>query len=717
MRPQKYLKYLYLPNLFGIQRTKEILKVNPTIIPQREEAQEVVVTVHDYDITSVHEHRLQTVADCLSYRDNNRISWINIDGLRKIDVETICNHYNIHPLVIEDILSINQRPKMDEVEDILFCLLNMLYFNDQKKTVEVEQISIVLGKNFVISFQEDATRDVFNPIRTRLKLMNSKIRLRNADYLCYSMLDMIVDNYFNVMEKLGEQIEIVEEEVIRGSNTRSLAKINQLRKELIVLKRNLAPVRDLLNGVIRSESELLEDRTTKYFKDVYDHIVQAYDLGENYRDIMMSMQDLYINNVNLKMNEVMKVMAIVTCLLAPATVIGLRGNSLFTQPLGFFYCRESNAHHPYFDATHLSKTRMVLNIVVLSESLFIAPSEKLFTMASDRRHFLQQLGGLAAGFGTISAGLVSCSDSSSKTQPGNTDATDSAGAATATTPPAKLFFEISLAQWSLHKKLFAKEMDNLDFPGLAKNTYGIGVVEYVNVFFMDKAKDEKYLAELLKRCNDNGVKNHLVMCDDEGELGSPDNKKRNQAVENHYKWVDAAKYLGCITIRVNTFGDGSREDVQKAAIDGLGKLGEYAAKAGINIIVENHGGYTSDGQWMTGVMKGVNKPNVGTLPDFGNFCTKRDGKGPWDGKCIEEYDRYKGVGELMPFAKGVSAKTSDFDDKGNCVETDYSKMLKIVKEAGFHGYMGIEYEGEKFSEDEGIKKTKALLERIGPAIT
>jgi magnesium transporter len=322
MQPQKYLRYLILPNLFGTQRTKEILKVNPTIIPQREEAQDVVVSVFDYDAATISEEKLNSVEECLNFRDSNRITWINIDGLRKTDVETICNHFQIHPLVNEDILSMNQRPKMDEVDNILFCLLNMLYYNEEKKTVETEQISIVLGKNFVISFQEDASRDVFNPIRNRLRINNSKLRQRTADYLCYSMLDMIVDNYFVVMEKLGEQIELVEEEVIRRSNTRSLGKINLLRKELIVLKRNLAPVRDLLNGIIRSESELLEDRHTKYYKDVYDHIVQAYDLSENYRDIMVSMQDLYINNVNLKMNEVMKVMAIVTCLLAPATVIG-----------------------------------------------------------------------------------------------------------------------------------------------------------------------------------------------------------------------------------------------------------------------------------------------------------------------------------------------------------------------------------------------------------
>ena len=223
---------------------------------------------------------------------------------------------------MEDILSINQRPKMDEVEGVLFCLLNMLYYNEKKLTVEQEQISIVLGKGFVITFQEDAQRDVFNPLRGKLHITNTKLRQSGADYLCYSMLDLIVDNYFLVMEKLGEQIEMVEEEVVRRSNTRSLARINQLRKEVIVLKRNLAPVRDLVAGIIRSESELLDDKTTKYFKDVHDHILQAFDLSENYRDIMMSMQDLYLNNVNLKLNEVMKVMAIVTCLLAPATVIG-----------------------------------------------------------------------------------------------------------------------------------------------------------------------------------------------------------------------------------------------------------------------------------------------------------------------------------------------------------------------------------------------------------
>ncbi|MEI9943794.1 MAG: magnesium/cobalt transporter CorA [Chitinophagaceae bacterium] len=355
LKPEKYLRYLYLPNLFGTQRTKEILAVNPTIIPQREEAKDVIVYVYDYDGQNLEEKQLSCIEDAFAYKTSNRISWINIDGLRKADVEAVSTHFHIHPLLIEDILSINQRPKMDEVEGVLFCLLNMLYYNDTKQTVEQEQISIVLGKDFVITFQEDAHRDVFNPLRERLKFSNSKARQRTADYLCYTMLDLIVDNYFVVMEKLGDRIEALEEEVIRNSNKRSLTKINQLRKELIVLKRNTVPVRDLIGSILRSESELLDDRTTKYFKDIYDHIVQAIDLSENYRDIMVSMQDLYINNVNLKMNEVMKVMAIVTCLLAPATVIGgIFGMNFDTIPYlhnqyGFWLAGNGHAGNTYLD--------------------------------------------------------------------------------------------------------------------------------------------------------------------------------------------------------------------------------------------------------------------------------------------------------------------------------------------------------------------------------
>jgi magnesium transporter len=322
LRPDKYLKYLYLPNLFATKRTKEILSVNPTVMPHREEAAEVLVSVFDYDADVIEEKKQTALNDCFKYKTSGRSTWINIDGLRKADVEAVCSHFDIHPLVIEDILSINQRPKMDESDNYIFCLLNMLYYNEEKFTVEQEQISIIISKDVVISFQEDARRDVFTTLREKLKMPGTKLRQLGVDFLCYTLLDLIVDHYFLVMERLGSRIEDVEEEVARGNNPHALTHITHLRKELIVLKRNFSPLRELVNGFLRSESELLEDRHTKYYKDVYDHIVQAIDLVENYRDVMVSMQDLHLNNMNLKMNEVMKVMAIVTCLLAPATVIG-----------------------------------------------------------------------------------------------------------------------------------------------------------------------------------------------------------------------------------------------------------------------------------------------------------------------------------------------------------------------------------------------------------
>jgi len=339
LRPEKYLKYLYIPNLFAPKRTKEILSINPTVIPHREEAKDIVVTVYDYNAESMEEQKYTSINRCFNYKTSGRTTWINIDGLRKADVEAVCAHFDIHPLIIEDILSINQRPKLDEADNSIFCLLNMLYFNEETLAVEHEQISIVLAKDVVISFQEDAHRDVFTSLREKLKTANSKIRQRGADYLCYTLLDLIVDHYFVVMEKLGERIEEVEVEVSRGNNPRALSHITRLRKELIILKRNFAPVREVINGFLRSESFLLEDRHNKYFKDVYDHIIQATDLSENYRDIMVSLQDLHINNVNLKMNEVMKVMAIVTCLLAPATVIGGIFGMNFDQNVNFFHQR------------------------------------------------------------------------------------------------------------------------------------------------------------------------------------------------------------------------------------------------------------------------------------------------------------------------------------------------------------------------------------------
>jgi sugar phosphate isomerase/epimerase len=277
-----------------------------------------------------------------------------------------------------------------------------------------------------------------------------------------------------------------------------------------------------------------------------------------------------------------------------------------------------------------------------------------------------------------------------------------AQASVAFAAPAAAKFEISLAEWSLHRTIFGGKLDNRDFAATAKKEFGIEAIEYVNQFFKDKAKDAAYLAELKKRAGDIGVRTLLIMIDGEGNLGDPDENRRRQAVENHYKWVEAAKALDCHSIRVNAGSAGTYEEQQQRAADGLRRLSEFAATHKLNVIVENHGGLSSNGAWLAGVMKAVNLPNCGTLPDFGNF---RIGGDEW-------YDRYKGVEELMPFAKAVSAKSHDFDAEGNETKTDYVRMMKIVLATGYSGFVGIEYEGGKLDEFAGIRATKALLEKV-----
>jgi sugar phosphate isomerase/epimerase len=275
-------------------------------------------------------------------------------------------------------------------------------------------------------------------------------------------------------------------------------------------------------------------------------------------------------------------------------------------------------------------------------------------MSQHRRDFLKSLGLTAAGLGLTGLSAEAWAGDFQK----------------------KPFFTISLAEWSLHKTLFGGQLTNMEFPAKAKNDFGISAVEYVNQFFKDKATDQAYLKELKQRTSDLGVRNVLIMIDGEGHLGDLDATKRKQAVENHYKWVDAAKFLGCHSIRVNA-----------------------------------HGGYSSNGQWITNVMKQVKNPYCGTLPDFGNFCIASE-YGGGEG-CKEEYDRYKGTQEMMAFAKGVSAKTHDFDESGNETKIDYLRIMKIVKNAGYRGFVGIEYEGSRLSEEEGIRATKKLLEKVG----
>ncbi len=286
-------------------------------------------------------------------------------------------------------------------------------------------------------------------------------------------------------------------------------------------------------------------------------------------------------------------------------------------------------------------------------------------------------------------------------------------------------FSISLAQWSLHRTFFGNALaagfaafgqtlrtepqsvlqgdrHPLEFAAIARNEFGIGAIEYVNTFFYGHAKDSAYLDELRRRADDNGVTSLLIMIDAVGALGAPDDATRAASIENHRPWLAAAKHLGCRAIRVNAASSGAKAEQQKLAADGLSALAAHAAIEGLDVLVENHGGWSSDGAWLAGVIRMADQPNLGTLPDFGNFRVSSD----------NIYDRYLGVTELMPFAKAVSAKSYDFDDAGNETTIDYPRMMKIVLDAGYRGYVGVEYEGSRLSEFDGIRATQHLLEKI-----
>jgi sugar phosphate isomerase/epimerase len=267
----------------------------------------------------------------------------------------------------------------------------------------------------------------------------------------------------------------------------------------------------------------------------------------------------------------------------------------------------------------------------------------------------------------------------------------------------KPLFKISLAQWSLNRAFFGGDLDVPDFARIAREKFGIGAIEYVNQFYAETLSDS-LLADLRQRAADQGVESLLIMIDGEGNLGDPDQEARMRAVANHHRWADAAHALGCHSIRVNASSAGSWEEQMKLAADGLNRLAAYCENLGLNVLVENHGGLSSNAEWLTGVMKLADNPRVGTLPDFGNFTIDRE--------TGESYDRYRGMAELMPFAKAVSAKSYGFDAQGNETTMDYARILKIVADAGYRGWVGIEYEGDAHSEEDGIVKTKQLLERV-----
>jgi len=339
-------------------------------------------------------------------------------------------------------------------------------------------------------------------------------------------------------------------------------------------------------------------------------------------------------------------------------------------------------------------------------------------MNVDRRRFLTSSTAALSGGALLGA----CSDPSSS----ESEETDDEGPS----------YGISLAQWSMHRALRGGDLDNLDWPRFTRDTFGIEALEWVNQFFFEEhetlgyqPKGEDYLKEMKQRCDDAGMTSLLIMCDRVGRLGDPDAAKRTAAVEGHYAWLDAASLLGCHSIRVNAASDPKLTPEEQAdlCVDGLRRLCEQALTRDLNVIVENHGGYSSSGAWLARVLRSVGMENCGALPDFGNFYVVRKRgdaeqyeaqKSPYEGDdSFQEdefglyYDRYQGMRELMPFAKGVSAKAHDFDEQGNEIHSDFFKMMEIIAASGFEGYLGIEYEGSGLGEVEGILMTKALLER------
>jgi len=322
----------------------------------------------------------------------------------------------------------------------------------------------------------------------------------------------------------------------------------------------------------------------------------------------------------------------------------------------------------------------------------------------NRKTFLTQLS--YAGVGVSTLGLVSCKN----------------------TPPQKvaeapsLFFKLSLAQWSINRAIREQGVSPYDFAKLAKG-WGFEGLEYVSQLYTDVTQSdapEAAMQNFIDRSNEEaakyGLQNLLIMIDGEGELSSSDEDKRNQAIENHKKWIEAAHAMNCHSVRINLFGESDPELWKQNSITSLQALSAFGKPLNVNVIVENHGSFTSNAALLMEAINGAEMDNCGTLPDFGNFCVKRSSGGPWGGSCEEEYDRYIGTEEMMPKAFGVSAKSHDFDADGNETHTDFKRMLTIVKEAGYSGFIGVEYEGSELSEEAGILATRDLLLKVGAEI-
>ncbi|ANI89905.1 magnesium and cobalt transport protein CorA [Arachidicoccus ginsenosidimutans] len=331
-------------NLWKNKSSHQFRYMNPTDNELRQDAEKSVITVFEYDSQTVNEYHLNEINECSQFINSSKNIWINIDGLRRTDVKSLCAIFQIDPLIEEDILSIGQRSKSDMFDNFVYCLMFMLSYSEEKDVLNKEQISLILGKNFVLTFQDEAEKDSFDKVRQRLRNKANKMQQYGADFLYYALLDAIVDDYFIAMDVFAEKVEKAEDQTIHDLSRISMPFILFLRKELLVFRRTIYAARDVISSLNKNENELFDKRTLRYLKDIYDHIFQATEMVENYREGMANLQDLHMNQANLKMNESMKVMAVVTCLLAPAAVLGGIFGMNFSQmpflhdPYGFYVC-------------------------------------------------------------------------------------------------------------------------------------------------------------------------------------------------------------------------------------------------------------------------------------------------------------------------------------------------------------------------------------------
>jgi magnesium transporter len=300
------------------------------------------IRIIDYDEKNLQEKEAKNIEECLAFKDKPTVTWVNVDGLHEIEIiEKIGKHFDIHPLVLEDVVHTGQRPKFEDLESYNYIILKMLYYDDKEDEIKVEQFSLILGKNFIITFQERVV-DVFDPVRARIRSGKIRLRKRKSDYLAYSLIDAIVDNYFVILEKLGEKIEVLEDELLGNPSPKTLQEIYELKRKMITLRKSIWPLREVISAMERGESSLIEDSTNIFLRDVYDHTIQVLDTIDSFREMASGMQDTYLSSMSNRMNEVMKVLTIIATIFIPLTFIaGIYG-------MNFEYMPELKWYWSYF---------------------------------------------------------------------------------------------------------------------------------------------------------------------------------------------------------------------------------------------------------------------------------------------------------------------------------------------------------------------------------